>query len=400
MVLNGTTDYIQVNYNASIDITNNTTMEAWVNSCRRDIYHEILNRNICNGIQGGYHFGIRNGKLEFDWTGTASCNNTNTYTSDNIILNLNTWTHVAVVHTNTSITLYVNGVAVPGTLTVGSYTPINSNTNPLLIGVYKGIVGNYGNYFQGQFDEIRIWNTALTASQILARYNQPLTGSEAGLVAYYDMEGIVLSGQGVNVPNKALSTGSTNDGNTIGTASTPYFINSTNFSCMQPQTISFASLSPQLCNASPFTVSVSSSSGYPVTLSVQSGPASISGVSVTLAGSGGIVMIKASQAGDSAHAPAPDVYQSFHVSCDSELKIYELITANGDGDNDVFYIENLNFYPDNEVTLYNQWGNNVYQRKGYQNDWSGKNLPDGNYFYLVNIPSLNKTFKGGLLLTH
>ena len=375
-------------------------MEAWVNSCRRDGYREILNRNICNGISGGYHFGIRNGKLEFSWTSTSSCNNTNTYSSNNIILNLNSWAHVAMVHTNTSITMYVNGIAVPGTLIVGGYGPINSNTNPLLIGVYKGITGNLAGYTQGQLDEIRIWNTALTAPQILARYNQLLTGSEPGLVAYYDLENISSAGQNVNVPNKATLTGSINNGITVGTASSPYFINSTSFSCMQPQTISFASISSQLCNASPFTVSATSSSGYPVSLSVQSGPATLSGSTVSLTGSSGVITIKASQAGDSANAPAPDVYQSFNVSCDSILKIYELITANGDGDNDAFYIENLSFYPDNEVTLYNQWGNRVYHSKGYQNDWSGKNLPDGNYFYLINIPSLSTTFKGGLLLTH
>jgi gliding motility-associated-like protein len=61
-----------------------------------------------------------------------------------------------------------------------------------------------------------------------------------------------------------------------------------------------------------------------------------------------------------------------------------VITANGDGINDFFEIENL---PDNtEVIILNRWGNVVFSSDNYQNNWdgkdtSGKELVDGVYTY-------------------
>jgi large repetitive protein len=54
--------------------------------------------------------------------------------------------------------------------------------------------------------------------------------------------------------------------------------------------------------------------------------------------------------------------------------------------NDVFVIEGLEKYPNNRLCIYNRWGNQILEVKGYKNDWDGKwngrVLPDGTYFYL------------------
>lgn len=68
---------------------------------------------------------------------------------------------------------------------------------------------------------------------------------------------------------------------------------------------------------------------------------------------------------------------------DTRLIIYELITPNNDGNNDVFYIENLERSPNTEVTVFNAWNQVVYHSTEYKNDWDGGGLPVGNYFYLV-----------------
>ena len=57
---------------------------------------------------------------------------------------------------------------------------------------------------------------------------------------------------------------------------------------------------------------------------------------------------------------------------EDDLEIFTAVTPNGDGNNDVFTIRNIELYPNNTVTIFNRWGVAVYKTASY-----GKN---GNYF--------------------
>ena len=76
---------------------------------------------------------------------------------------------------------------------------------------------------------------------------------------------------------------------------------------------------------------------------------------------------------------------SFFVTC-ADLVVYTGFSPNGDGINDVFFIEGVENFPDNELNIFNRWGNEVYFEQGYLNtwdgSWNGKLLPDGTYFYV------------------
>ena len=64
------------------------------------------------------------------------------------------------------------------------------------------------NNMGGSIDELRIWNYVRTQSQIQATMNNPLTGSESGLVAYYNMK----DGSGTSLADSSGSnTGSLNN---------------------------------------------------------------------------------------------------------------------------------------------------------------------------------------------
>lgn len=75
--------------------------------------------------------------------------------------------------------------------------------------------------------------------------------------------------------------------------------------------------------------------------------------------------------------------------------ISEAMTPNGDGENDVFFIENLGAYPKTSVTIFNRWGSTVYESDDYMNDWDGRStnslniggdqLPEGTYFYVIKL---------------
>ncbi|MDW8209486.1 MAG: LamG-like jellyroll fold domain-containing protein [Cytophagales bacterium] len=94
----------------------------------------------------------------------------------------NTWAHYAVTYDGNTVKFYINGVLVASEArTLG--TLITSNAFN-----YLGRWWNH--YFDGQIDEVRIWNVARTQmeiatwkDQLIDRCNPP-----AGLVAYYDFE--------------------------------------------------------------------------------------------------------------------------------------------------------------------------------------------------------------------
>lgn len=63
-----------------------------------------------------------------------------------------------------------------------------------------------------------------------------------------------------------------------------------------------------------------------------------------------------------------------------------VITPNGDGKNDVFWINGLELYPNHNLYIFNKWGNEVYRSNGtYKNDWNGNSLNEGTYYYLLKI---------------
>jgi gliding motility-associated-like protein/uncharacterized repeat protein (TIGR01451 family) len=81
----------------------------------------------------------------------------------------------------------------------------------------------------------------------------------------------------------------------------------------------------------------------------------------------------------------------------SGLRIPNVFTPNGDGKNDTFYIEHLESFESNEVTIINRWGSTVYQSGHYQNDWTAPGLADGTYFYVVKVKngtSAGQDYKG------
>ena len=73
--------------------------------------------------------------------------------------------------------------------------------------------------------------------------------------------------------------------------------------------------------------------------------------------------------------------------------VHDAITPNGDGINDTWVIETIQLYPNSTVQLYDKWGNRVYEKVNYSNDWNGDGLPDGTYYYLVKLNAPN--LKGG-----
>ena len=80
---------------------------------------------------------------------------------------------------------------------------------------------------------------------------------------------------------------------------------------------------------------------------------------------------------------------TFYVNEPGDCVIPTLFTPNNDGVNDIFVVPCLGTDGrlDNEVSIFNQWGDEVFHAQPYNNDWdgtyNGEQLPAGTYYYVV-----------------
>lgn len=67
------------------------------------------------------------------------------------------------------------------------------------------------------------------------------------------------------------------------------------------------------------------------------------------------------------------------------LYFYNIITPNGDGQNDVFTIENVERYPNTSLTIFNRWGRRLYHSDDYRNTYGGEGTGPGVCYYLCQL---------------
>ncbi len=126
-----------------------------------------------------------------NWTCQQDVNNTNVYgfgamnTGASFTLTPNQWQHVTLVKGDTAIQTYVNGILSQSTPYAAG--PINYNGNFLRLGNW----GGGGRNWNGQMDEVRIWNVALTQTQIRDRMCHKISEldtASSDLIAYYNFD--------------------------------------------------------------------------------------------------------------------------------------------------------------------------------------------------------------------
>ena len=179
----GTNDVITTNL--TTPATNSLTVEAWIYP-RATVYKRIISSYSNNAATSGEFLldtgtGINNGRgLRFIVEGAGNVQHS---LPINYVLTLNTWNHVAATFNNGVTTLFVNGIAVA--TSTAPFTSLPSCTNKITIGEDPTI--GTAEYFNGQMDDIRIWNTARTATEISGNMNNCLIGNEVGLKNYFKL---------------------------------------------------------------------------------------------------------------------------------------------------------------------------------------------------------------------
>ena len=154
----GTNDYIDCGYNSSINNATKLTIECWYKSSNISVEGVLFSTNsyLLTTPAYGYHMEIYQSKLLFQvFPSEASV-------QSSITLSNNNWYHLVSTYDSGGISLYINS-SFGGS---GSYSYTVSSAN-LILGMYQT------GYFplNGQLSNIKFYNRALTAQEVLQNYN-------------------------------------------------------------------------------------------------------------------------------------------------------------------------------------------------------------------------------------
>jgi len=178
----GLNNRVEVGTLGGIGTTNNQpfSLECWVLSTDAGTTGTLIGRFYGGPSSGLFSWALmyNNGSFSFAMNNSQVLGSNAIYTGvlDNI------YYHVAVSYNGTTANLYVNGLVVDSSPNPGGAT------NPITkvsFGKMTYAYANDGHPFNGQIDEVRIWNRALTQTEIRNNLCQKLIGNEPGLVGYW-----------------------------------------------------------------------------------------------------------------------------------------------------------------------------------------------------------------------
>ena len=180
--LDGFDDYIYLGDTLDFEMVNNPdlTIEAWVKTS------STSNQTIISKIDGGigWIFQVRSdGRFYFSFN-QGSYRKSRVGRPNDIGVNIldGNWHHIAVVYTGSSGSFgyYVDG------------TPVGSSGNNYFSGNITTTANTgsarIGPSFNGNMDDVKVWNIALDATTIANNYNTERVGNEANLLAYYKFD--------------------------------------------------------------------------------------------------------------------------------------------------------------------------------------------------------------------
>lgn len=202
----GVNDYVALPATAINNLPQGT-IEAWIYPTAT----VLDNQTICSkqsNFENSYAIftlgggNAANGKLYYQSKNGA-------YIVSNATLTANQWTHVAVTFTGLQAKIFINGT-LDGTAS-GDFSLPNDNTvTATALGAWLGDGG--GQYFNGNIDEFRVWNYALSPTDIQNTMNCELQASQTNIVTNYKFN------QGFNnSDNTAITTLIDNTGGYNGT---------------------------------------------------------------------------------------------------------------------------------------------------------------------------------------
>lgn len=141
------------------------TVELWFRCDRTDGHNTLYSKGAL------FCASVRDGVLHYTWKPG------DTVTVEEFEVTPGLWYHLAITYDGQSQRVYKNGIEIHQQALSGN---MGSNSGFFVLGAQSK-----ANYFQGQLDEVRVWQRSRVASEIKADAQQRLVGNEPGLAAYW-----------------------------------------------------------------------------------------------------------------------------------------------------------------------------------------------------------------------
>ena len=183
LMLDGNDDKLVVQSTEDLKLVSKSfTIESWVSATPNQYYQTILEKRSLP-VVGDYWLGLDRTGV---WRFTAGSYDIDLRAED--VVEAGRKYHVAGVFDLDAAKayLYVDGNLVASS-SVSNAGGMKSTDAPLYIGASKADASVDEN-LQGNLDDVRIWSTARTQTEIISTMNSRLSGTEPGLTAYWNFD--------------------------------------------------------------------------------------------------------------------------------------------------------------------------------------------------------------------
>jgi hypothetical protein len=143
--------------------TNTPSVEVWVKTANTNQNGFWFEKGQVNGQYSLFQEGTT-----IVWRTLAGGSSTSLTVSSTTHLSTSAWKHVVGTYNGSTKIIYVNGTNVAS---VGQTGTMTTNANGMSIGVYGGVNGSRGYYYNGSLSEVRVYNKALSAAEVLNNFN-------------------------------------------------------------------------------------------------------------------------------------------------------------------------------------------------------------------------------------
>ena len=165
-IFNGSSSYVSINSSTALQLLGDYTVSFWFKTNALGGLQRLVNKDNANDYSGGWGLFLYSDGT-FGWSHNDGSNNQNWNINAGTI-STNTWYNVCAVYSdsNNLRTFYLNGSPAG---TIATSTNVAASTDNLFFGTY-GASSPGGQYLNGSLDQVRIFPTALSSSNVSLLY--------------------------------------------------------------------------------------------------------------------------------------------------------------------------------------------------------------------------------------
>ncbi len=208
----GSNDHIRVASDPSLDITDEITVAAWVRPDPSTNYRRIVSKQYqtdTSTANSCFQLGINNDN-RWRWSIVTDVSPYYYNSLANAVYNpqVGQWYHFVGTYNGSYMVMYLNGTPISTTTASGT---LRVNSSEILTIANSYFSGSNGYQLPGSIDQVKIWDGALTAAEVLNEYNlytppgadtlwgQPTSFSSSGLSAHTSVR--CMGSRAPNLPN-------------------------------------------------------------------------------------------------------------------------------------------------------------------------------------------------------